>query len=159
MPDFLELVLGNLQANAYPVLFVGLLVAGEVILIPALYLAVTGRLDLAIVFGIAIVATLISDLAWYGIGRLSPTAALKRLAARRGGRLLPWLERVYRERGAEALFLSKFVYGTRVMAQLIAGLQAMPLRWYFVVNTAATVAINALFTGIAVAIAGAAGAR
>ena len=156
MPDFLELVLGNLQANAYPVLFVGLLVAGEVILIPALYLAVTGRLDLAIVFGIAIVATLISDLAWYGI---SPTAALKRLAARRGGRLLPWLERVYRERGAEALFLSKFVYGTRVMAQLIAGLQAMPLRLYFVVNTAAVVAINALFTGIAVAIAGAAGAR
>ncbi|HRN52114.1 MAG TPA: hypothetical protein PK788_01330 [Gemmatimonadaceae bacterium] len=66
---------------------------------------------------------------------------------------------MYRERGAEALFLSKFVYGTRVMAQLIAGLQAMPLRLYFVVNTAAVVAINALFTGIAVAIAGAAGAR
>lgn len=159
MPDFLEYVLGNLQVNAYPLLFVGLLAAGEVVLIPALYLAVTGQLDLALVFAIAIVATIISDLAWYGIGRLSPTSALKRLAARRGGRLLPWLERVYRERGAQALFLSKFVYGTRVMAQLIAGLQGMPLRLYFAVNTAAVVAINALLTGIAIVIAGLAGAR
>lgn len=159
MPDFLEYVLGNLQVNAYPVLFVGLLAAGEVVLIPALYLAVTGRLDLAIVFAIAITATVISDLAWYSIGRLSPTAALRRLAARRGGRLLPWLERQYRERGAQALFASKFVYGTRVMAQLLAGLQGMPLRVYFAVNTAAIVAINAVLTGVAVLIAGAAGAR
>lgn len=158
MPDFLEYVLGNLHANAYPLLFVGLLAAGELVLIPALYLAVTGRLDLAIVFAIAIAATIISDLAWYGIGRLSPTSALQRLAARRGGRLLPWLEHQYRAHGAKALFLSKFVYGTRVMAQLIAGLNGMPLRLYFAVNTAAIVAINAVLTGVAVLIASAAGA-
>lgn len=153
MPDYLEYVLGNLHANAYPLLFVGLLAAGEVVLIPALYLAVTGRLDLPLVVGIAIAATTLSDLVWYTIGRAFPTTALKRLSKRQGGRLLPWLERAFTEHGAQALFASKFVYGTRVMAQLLAGLHAMPLRRYLPVNTAAIVAINALLASIAVAIA------
>lgn len=154
MPDYLEYVLGNLHASAYPLLFVGLLAAGELVLIPALYLAVKGRLDLPLVIGIAITATALSDLAWYTIGRAFPTVALKKLAKRQGGRLLPWLERTFAERGALALFLSKFVYGTRVMAQLIAGLSGMPLRRYLPVNAAAIVAITALFAGIAMAFAG-----
>jgi membrane protein DedA with SNARE-associated domain len=153
VPDYLEYVLGNLNTSAYPLLFIGLLAAGEVVLIPALYLAVTDRLDLALVVGIAITATTLSDLAWYTIGRAFPAVALRRLSARRGGRLLPWLERTFNERGAQALFASKFVYGTRVMAQLLAGLHAMPLRLYLPVNTAAIVAINAVLAGIAVVIA------
>lgn len=159
MPDFLEYVLGNLQANAYPLLFVGLLAAGEVVLIPALYLAVTGHLELPVVLGIAISATILSDLGWYGLGRLFPSAALSRLAKRRGGRLLPWIEQVFTERAARALFYSKFVYGTRVLAQLLAGLHAMPLRVYLPVNTIAIVAVTLLFTAIALAIASAAGVR
>lgn len=154
MPDYLEYVVGNLHANAYPLLFVGLLAAGELVLLPALYLAVTGRLELAWVFGIAVTATAISDLGWYTLGRLAPTAALTRLAKRRGGRLLPWLERQYTARAPQTLFASKFVYGTRVMAQLLAGLHGMPLRVYLPVNAAAIVAITLLLSGIALAVAG-----
>lgn len=153
VPDYLEYVVGQLNANAYPLLFVGLLAAGEVVLIPALYLAVTGRLELATVIAIAVAATTISDLGWYGVGRLFPAAARTRLARRRGGRLLPWLERQYAARGAKALFASKFVYGTRVMAQLLAGLHRMPLRLYLPVNTAAIVSITLLLSGIALAVA------
>lgn len=153
MPDYLDYVVGNLRANAYPWLFVGLLAAGEVVLIPALYLAVTGRLDLSLVIAIAIGATTLSDLGWYGVGRLFPAAARARLAKRRGGRLLPWIERQYRVRGAQALFASKFVYGTRVMAQLLAGLHGMPLHRYLPVNTAAIVTITLLLSVIAMAVA------
>lgn len=153
MPDYLEYLLGNLHANAYPLLFLGLLAAGELILIPALYLAVTGRLELPLVVGIAITATALSDLAWYTIGRAFPTVALRKLAKREGGRLLPWLESRFAARGAQALFLSKFVYGTRVMAQLLAGLSGMPLHRYLPVNAAAILTLNALLAGIALAIA------
>ena len=159
MPDYLEYVLGHLHEHVYWLLFAGLLAAGEVVLIPALYLAVTGRLALPAVIGVAIGATVLSDLGWYGFGRAFPSKALARLTPRRAGRLLPWLERLFTERGAQALFASKFIYGTRVMAQLLAGLHGMPLRTYLAVNTLAIVAVTLTLTGIAVAIAHTAGWR
>ena len=109
--------------------------------------------------GVAIGATVLSDLGWYGFGRAFPSKALARLTPRRAGRLLPWLERLFTERGAQALFASKFIYGTRVMAQLLAGLHGMPLRIYLAVNTLAIVAVTLTLTGIAVAIAHTAGWR
>ncbi len=53
------------------------------------------------------------------------------------GRLQAGLEKLsgaFSKRAAGILFFSKFVYGTRTAAQVLAGLQAMKLRKYLAVN-------------------------
>ncbi|HSH26690.1 MAG TPA: DedA family protein, partial [Wenzhouxiangella sp.] len=65
-------VLDLVAAYPYLMLFVGLLLVGEAVLLPALYLATTGRLDPFSVIVVAVTATMLSDLAWFLLGRWWP---------------------------------------------------------------------------------------
>lgn len=154
MFDFLQRLITLLQA--YPLLFIffGMLFAGEVVLLPAVFLAVTGRLDLAAVLSVAILATVLSDLAWYGLGRLFPAAALERIPGRQSNRVVCGMERLFSRKGAQILFLSKFVYGTRTMVQVLAGVHDMAFRTYMVVNFLGVIALLSALVAIAYSVVG-----
>ena len=132
--DLFQQVLSLLQTYPYLFIFVGMLVAGEVVLLPAIYLAATGRLDLAAVISLAILATVLSDLFWYGLGRKFPASALDRIPGHHSNNAVRGLERLFNRKGVQILFLSKFVYGTRTAAQVLAGVHDMRFRTYVIVN-------------------------
>ncbi len=152
--EFLQPFINLLQAHPYLFIFAGMLVAGEVVLLPAVYLAATGRLDLAAVLSLAILATVVSDLAWYGLGRRFPAAALARIPGRHTSSVVRGLERLFTRKGAQVLFLSKFVYGTRTVAQVLAGVHDMPFRTYIAVNFMGVLALSATLAAIAYSVVG-----
>lgn len=154
MPEFVQPIVGYLSAHPYLIIFVGLLFAGELVLLPAIYLAITGRLELAYVIGVAILATMIADFVWYCAGRRFPAEALQRLPGRGARTLVRGLERLFTQRGAQVLFLSKFIYGTRVAAQVLAGVHAMPLRVYLVANALGVITLTLALSGLAWSITG-----
>jgi membrane protein DedA with SNARE-associated domain len=129
-----------LSAHPYIALFAGMLIAGEVVLLPAIFLATTGRLDMAVVVGIAMIATLISDAFWYGLGRRFPVKVIGRLSERLSGKVLNGVEQTFNAGGGRILFMSKFVYGTRTLVQVLAGVHKMPLRSYLPINMAGVLA-------------------
>ena len=142
--ESLHPVLDLLSAYPYIALFAGMLIAGEVVLLPAIFLAATGRIDLAAVVLVALLATLISDAFWYGLGRRFPSALLKRVSGRIGKNSLSNLEQTFSAGGGRILFMSKFVYGTRTLVQVLAGVHGMPLRSYLPINMAAVLAVIVL---------------
>lgn len=150
----LQSFLGTLDAHPYLFLFVGMLVVGELVLLPAIYLAIAGRLELALVILFAIAATVIKDFALYYAGRKFPASALQRLPGQGTSKLVHGLDRLFSQRGAQVLFLSKFVYGTRAVAQVLAGVHDMPLRVYLLANTLGVAALTLLLSGIAWSVAG-----
>ena len=152
--EFVQTVISLLQAHPYLFIFVGMLVAGEVVLLPAVYLAATGRLDLAAVISLAILATVLSDLIWYGLGRRFPAAALERIPGRHSNSVVRGLERLFSRKGAQILFLSKFVYGTRTVAQILAGVHDMPFRRYIAVNFLGVLTLSAVLVAIAYSVIG-----
>lgn len=152
--ELLQPLISLLQAHPYLFLFAGMLVAGEVVLLPAIYLAATGRLDLAAVISLAVLATVLSDLAWYGLGRKFPAAALERIPGRHSNSVVRGLERLFTRKGVEILFLSKFVYGTRTVAQVFAGVHDMPFRTYIVVNFLGVLALSGALVAIAYSVVG-----
>lgn len=154
--EFLDPMQGLLFAHPYLFLFVGLLFAGEMVLLPAIYLAVTGRLEFAYVVSVAIAATLTSDFAWYFAGRRLPAATLQRLPGRGTTALVKGLDRLFTRKGAQVVFLSKFVYGSRVAAQVLAGVHDMPLRVYLPANALGATSLTLVLSGIAWSVAGAA---
>lgn len=149
-------VLEWLAGYPYLVLFVGMLLAGEVVLLPALYLATTGRLDPMLVIAVALLATMLSDLAWFLLGRWSPSGAVERLRRRYTGRLIDRLQDMFSRNGPRLLFVSKFVYGTRIAAQVIAGALDMPLRTWFAVNLAGVLVVTLALSGLAWGVVGSA---
>lgn len=135
LPEFLQPLADAISHRPYLFIFIGLLVAGELVLIPAIFLAVTGRLELEWVFLVAVAAMAISDLVWYYLGRALPRQRLERIGHGRIGRAMNRLDRLYERRGAQILIGSKFVYGTRTAAQVLAGTHAMPVSTYFAANS------------------------
>lgn len=147
-------VLDLVAAYPYLMLFVGLLLAGEVVLLPALYLATTGRLDPVAVILVAVVATMLSDLAWFMIGRWSPSGAVEKMRQRHSSRVINRLQGLFSRNGPRLLFLSKFVYGTRIAAQVLAGALNMRFRTWVAVNFAAVVTITLAMAGLAWGVVG-----
>ncbi len=157
MQPFQDLVLPLLETlSAYPylALFVGMIVAGELVLLPAIYLAATHRMDLMSVLALAMLATLLSDILWYSLGRRFPKPTLKRLTGKVGQHFLEGVERTFNAGGKRVLFLSKFVYGTRTLIQVLAGVHGMPLRTYLATNVAGVVTVTGLLTVVAYAVIG-----
>jgi membrane protein DedA with SNARE-associated domain len=157
MQTALELIrplLDVLYAHPYLFIFFGMLVAGEVVLLPAIYLAATGRLDIAWVIALSVIATVLSDFIWYYAGRRFPASALGRIPGRGTSRVVSGLEKLFRRKGVQVLFLSKFVYGTRITAQILSGVHDMPLRRYLVANTLGILAVTAALVVIAYSVVG-----
>lgn len=151
---FFQPVLDLLAAYPYLMLFVGLLLAGEVVLLPALYLATTGRLDALLVIVVAVIATMLSDLVWFLLGRWSPASAVDRIRQRHSSRNVNRLQALFFRNGPRLLFLSKFVYGTRIAAQVLAGALNMPLKTWLSVNLAGVVAVTLALAGLAWGVVG-----
>lgn len=146
--------MGVLSAHPYLSIFVGMLFAGELVLLPAIYLSVTGRLEISLVILIAIATTLLKDFGFYYAGRKFPATALQRIPGHKTSKLVRGLDRLFKQRGPEVLFLSKFVYGTRMVAQILAGVHDMPVRVYLVANTLGTAALTLVLSAIAWSVAG-----
>lgn len=153
-PESLQPLLTLLSEHPYAFIFVGLLVAGELVLLPAIYLAVTGRLELEYVFATAVPAMALSDLAWHFLGRIMPRARLERFAGGRIGRGMARVELIFLRRGPQILIASKFVYGTRTAVQVLSGVRKMPLRTYLVANSLGVMLLIGALCAIAYSVRG-----
>lgn len=152
--EFLQPLLDLLSAYPYLFFFVGMIFGGEVVLLPAIYMAVTGRLDMVPVVLLSITATMISDVFWYYLGRRFPATALARIRGRRTSRIVAGLGRLFERNGPHVLILSKFVYGTRISAQVLSGVHDMPLRVYLGANVLGVTAVTASLVLIAYSVIG-----
>lgn len=147
-------LMGALSAYPYLALFIGMLIAGEVVLLPAIFLATTGRLDILAVVAVSVSATLISDALWYYLGRRFPATTLRRISGRVSHPFLNGVEQAFNAGGKRILFASKFVYGTRTVVQVLAGAHGMPWLCYIWVNTAGVLAMTAILVGVSYSIVG-----
>lgn len=120
--DFIMQASGAHPTLFYLALFAGIVAAGGPVLVPALYLAAEGVLDLFALFAIALAASACSDLAWYAVGRRVERGTWRPKFLESRLTEAQQLERFYKKHGAAAVFVAKFVYGTRIATQLLAGI-------------------------------------
>ena len=147
--DIKELFFAAFGSYPYIILFVGMLFAGETVLLPAIYFALAGRLHLSYVVAVALVATISSDFVWYYAGLHIKEKFGERMM---NGRLRRGLERLtgaFSRHGTTVLFFSKFVYGTRTAAQVLSGMHHMRLRTYIGINFLGTLSLFAFIAALA----------
>jgi len=139
--------------NIYTALFLGLLLGGETVLLPAIYFGLSGVISLQGVIGISIIATAISDSFWYYIGHVTPVEKISSLGAFKTYReRLADLSDAFNEHGLLLLFFSKFVYGTRTAMEILCGVSNIVFVRYFFVNLFGILALNAFFVLLGVTI-------
>ena len=132
--------------HPYIFVFIGLLLGGETVLLPAIYLAFVGVLKLSYVTMIMIVSTLVSDIIWYYVGMGALPFLSKRQMKPRVQHAVQNLSQMFQRNDSYVLFISKFIYGTRIAAQVLCGMHKMNFRKYIVVNTAGVLALMAVYS-------------
>jgi membrane protein DedA with SNARE-associated domain len=134
--------------HPYLFLFFGLLIGGESILVPALYLAVASKLSVVCVIGLALVATVISDTVWYFIGYYLTHQRVARILGPKRELVLERFSKFFSGRKYLIVYLSKFIYGTRIIAQVLAGVYRINFWRYQLVNIAGIFSLNALLLAL-----------
>ncbi len=143
--------------HGYALLFSWMLVEQMGLPIPAIPLllaagglAGSGRMNLAIAIGLAIIAVFAGDMFWYYLGR------------NRGGRILKFLcrisfepdscvrrtEDVFVRHGAHSLLIAKFVPGLNTAASTLAGSFRMPVLHFMVFDGLGAVFWVATYAGL-----------
>ena len=129
---------------------IGIPIPAVPILLAAGALAGQGKLSFALVLGSAAIAAVISDTAWYEIGR------------RRGGKVLNFLcrislepdscvrntEQIFQKHGSRSLVLAKFLPGFSTVAPPLAGIFQMQLSRFLFYDTAGTLLWAGSFIGL-----------
>ena len=129
---------------------IGLPLPAIPLLLAAGALAGSGRMDLTLALGLAVVAALMGDLVWYYLGR------------RRGSRVLNLLcrislepdscvrrtENVFVRHGAQALLIAKFVPGLNTAAPALAGIFRMAVPRFILFDGLGALFWAATFTGM-----------
>lgn len=140
----LEAITGELA-----LLFLLLILGGETVLLPALCLNLGNVRYLLAVLALAVLASVVSDLFWYSLGRFAAT--IPALAGNRYVRKATsqrWIQRAHFEtHWKKVLVLSKFVYGTRASAQVLCGVTRRPMALYLPVNALGTLLLVSYLLG------------
>ncbi len=123
----------------YVGVFIGLLFGGETILVPAVYVSISGVFNIWILLIIAVVATLVSDSFWYWLGKKMELKKIQEIPffGKKVAEHSEYTKKLFENHGFKMLFVSKFVYGTRIIAQIFSGMYRMPYLKYLFVDTLA----------------------
>lgn len=117
--------------------FVGLVLPGETAMVLGGVLASQGRVSLAVLLGVAVVAAVAGDSVGYEIGRhFGPALKGSRLGRMVGDARWARGEAYLARRGGSAVLLGRWVGLLRALAPAVAGMSRMPYRRFLAYNAA-----------------------
>ncbi|MDP1625317.1 MAG: VTT domain-containing protein [bacterium] len=155
---YLDTIIYAFTNHPYIIIFVGLIIAGESILLPAIFLAIAGKLSMPYVVAITVISTTLSDTVWFYVGRHMQHGIFRRFIIDRVMAKVDEIAKPFDAHKAKVLFASKFVYGTRTAVQILAGARGMEWRRYIMVNflgvLSLTLALIALGYSVNLSLAG-----
>jgi membrane protein DedA with SNARE-associated domain len=134
----------------YFLFFIGIILLGDIMLIPLIYFGVTNSLSLSSVILVGFLGNTVADILWYWIGKYFKKGSIYRFFK------IDKLQQKnteffisFRQRADKILFLSKFIYGVRVPVRVIYGMEELPFKAYTKINILGSIIWIILISGLA----------
>lgn len=136
--------------HVYIFIFVGLLVGGEVVLLPSTFFALLGYLNIWYIFTISVIAVTIADTLWYLFGRrLTKERVVNLPIFRKRRELLFKTSAAFEKYSFLVIFFAKYIYGIRIIVQILSGIHRVPFWRYFSTNVSAIILLNLVLIALA----------
>jgi membrane-associated protein len=116
--------------------FVGFVLPGETAVVVGGVLAANGRLELAVLLPLVVVAAVVGDSVGYEVGRHYGRRLLRTRLLRRHAKHLEGAQAILRERGRWAVFIARFTAFLRAVVPGLAGMSGMPYGRFLLFNAA-----------------------
>ena len=145
-----DIIKQYLGTYGYGFLFLGTILEGELILLTAGFLSYFGAMNFFVVLIVAFFGAIIGDNLWFWAGRKGGTHLIDRygkfffLTQKRVNRARKYFD----THGSKAVFVSRFVFGTRVSTSILAGALGMPLKKFQRSNVAGAASWTIITAGL-----------
>lgn len=116
------------QLIGYLILFIGIFLEGEVVFLSAAILAGQQYLSWGAVILVSLAGLLLSDYAFYYLGRFSKATMIGRWLRNRFASYNNWIDRNFDGRYWQVSFFSKFIYVVNKAVPFLAGWHAIPMK-------------------------------
>ncbi len=125
---------------AYPIIFVSMMIEGDVVIFISFFLVSSGILDPATTFLVVFFGTIIGDTLWYHVGLTSePKNKLSLWILNSSSKLTSKFDNHIKEKTFRAVFVSKFTYGFHHLILLRAGIIKTNFRKFIEIDILATI--------------------
>lgn len=143
--DFFVLFVQDHRFWGYAILFIAMVLEGEVFLIMAGMLASLDAFDRGDVLWIALVGVVLGNIMWYNLGAKLKDARLTRRILKRAERIMTFFLPEFRENPFKSIFFSKFIYGANRATVIMSGVLHIPFKLFFKAEFLASIVWVALY--------------
>jgi len=122
-----------LQSYGLLVIFLGVLLEGEITIIIAGILCQQGTLPLGETLIVSIIAAFLSDQIWFQLGRHYGQGFLKKYPSlsKHQNKMQPWIK----NKSDYIAFGGRFIYGTRIIGYVLLGIHDYSLKRFIVIDS------------------------
>lgn len=143
--DFFVLFVQDHRFWGYAILFIAMVLEGEVFLVIAGMLASFDAFDVGDVMWIALTGVVLGNIMWYSIGAKLKDARFTRRILSRAEKILIFFLPEFRENPFKSIFFSKFIYGANRATVIMSGVLHIPFKLFFKAEFLASVVWVALY--------------
>ncbi len=134
----------------YFLFFIGIVLLGDIMLVPLIYFAVTNSLSLPSVLLVGFLGSTVADTMWYWTGKIFGKGSVYRFfKIDKLQQKNPEFFISFRQKADKILFLSKFLYGIRVPVRVLYGMEGLPFRTFININILGSAIWLMLISGLA----------
>ncbi|MFZ2303258.1 MAG: VTT domain-containing protein [Minisyncoccia bacterium] len=129
--DFFVLFVHDHRFWGYVILFIAMVLEGEVFLIIAGMLASLDAFDTGDVLWISLIGVVLGNIMWYNLGTKLKDANLTKGILKRAERILVFFLPEFRANPFKSIFISKFIYGANRATVIMSGVLRIPFKLFF----------------------------
>lgn len=141
---FVQLVQDH-RIIGYTILFIAMVLEGEVFLIIAGMLASLKAFDIGDVLWISFAGVVLGNVMWYNLGSKLKEARFVKKILKGAEKILSFFLPKFREKPFKSIFISKFIYGANRATVVMAGVLHVPFKLFFKAESLASVVWVALY--------------
>ena len=137
MTEVIPSLIKFLEHYDYLIVFLGTIIAGETVILAAVFLASLKILNIYLVIFFGLLGIVISDNLWYWIGSKLKgrfNYFRKYLPLVKYQKKIDFFKRSFEHNSRKLLITSKFIYGVRIMTIIASGYQRLPYKRFFTFN-------------------------
>ncbi len=133
LSPIIQEIMPFLQTYGVLVIFLGVLLEGEITIIIAGILCQQGTLALGETIIVAIIAAFLSDQIWFQLGRRYGQALLKKFPAllKHQNKIQPWIQ----NKSNYIALGGRFIYGTRIIAYVLLGIHGYSIKRFILIDS------------------------
>lgn len=134
----------------YFLFFLGIVILGDMMVIPLVYFAVSNSLSLPAVITVGLLGSTVADCVWYWMGRSFRQESINKLFKIEKVKLKhPEFFSSFTEKADRMVFLSKFIFGLRVPIRILYGMENLSFKTFIKINIIGSIIWLLLISGLA----------